>query len=107
MKRILRLLTVCLMFAAVHPAQAQLVTGKRGSDDFQIGVAGYTYRSFTIDQTLEYLKSLGVKYLSVKDFWLPLDSTKEQMDAFKAKCAKYGVEGYILLVPSTEQRSRG
>ena len=96
MNRIFQLLTVCLMVAVAHPAEAQLVTEKRGSDDFQIGVAGYTYRSFTIDQTLEYLQSLGIKYLSVKDFWLPLDSTKEEMDAFKAKCAKYGVEGYIL-----------
>ncbi len=96
MKRIFQLLTVCLMVAVAYPAKAQLVTGKRGSDDFQIGIAGYTYRSFTIDQTLEYLQSLGVKYLSIKDFWLPLDSTKEEMDAFKAKCAEYGVEGYIL-----------
>ena len=96
MKRILRFLIVCLMAAAAYPAEAQLVTGKRGSDDFQIGVAGYTYRNFTIDQTLEYLRSLGVKYLSIKDFWLPLDATAEEMHEFKAKCSQYGVEGYIL-----------
>ena len=93
MKRILRFLIVCLMAAAAYPAEAQLVTGKRGSDDFQIGVAGYTYRNFTIDQTLEYLRSLGVKYLSIKDFWLPLDAKAEEMHEFKAKCSQYGVEG--------------
>ena len=91
-----KILIVCLMAAAAYPAEAQLVTGKRGSDDFQIGVAGYTYRNFTIDQTLEYLRSLGVKYLSIKDFWLPLDATAEEMHEFKAKCSQYGVEGYIL-----------
>lgn len=96
MKKLFRLLTFALLLAFAMPADAQLVTGKRGSEDFQIGIAGYTYRKFTIDQTLQYLKSMGVKYLSVKDFWLPLDSTKEQMAAFKAKCAEYGVEGYIL-----------
>ncbi|MBR4995050.1 MAG: sugar phosphate isomerase/epimerase [Alistipes sp.] len=84
------------MLAAVTPTKAQIVEGKRGSEDFKIGVAGYSYRSFNIDQTLQYLQSMGVKYLSVKDFWLPLNSTKEQMEAFKAKCAKYGVDGYIL-----------
>lgn len=96
MKRLFRLLTLASLLAFVMPAEAQLVTGKRGSDDFRIGVAGYTYRNFDIDQTLKYLQSMGVKYLSVKDFWLPLNSTAEQMKAFKAKCAAHGVDGYIL-----------
>lgn len=96
MKRLFRLLTLASLLAFVVPAEAQLVTGKRGSDDFRIGVAGYTYRNFDIDQTLKYLQSMGVKYLSVKDFWLPLNSTAEQMKAFKAKCAAHGVDGYIL-----------
>ena len=77
-------------------ANAQLVGDHRGSDDFQIGVAGFSYRNFDIDQTLKYLKSMDVRYFSVKDWWLPLDATSEQMDAFKAKCAEYGIEGYIL-----------
>ncbi len=96
MKRLFRLLTLASLLAFVMPAEAQLVTGKRGSDDFRIGVAGYTYRNFDIDRTLKYLQSMGVKYLSVKDFWLPLNSTAEQMKAFKAKCAAHGVDGYIL-----------
>lgn len=96
MKRLFRLLTLASLLAFIMPAEAQLVTGKRGSDDFRIGVAGYTYRNFDIDQTLKYLQSMGVKYLSVKDFWLPLNSTAEQMKAFKAKCAAHGVDGYIL-----------
>ena len=64
--------------------------------ELKLGVAGYSYRKFSIEQTLEYLKSINVHYLSIKDFWLPLDSTKEEMDAFKAKCAEYDVDGYIL-----------
>lgn len=66
------------------------------SDEFQIGIAGFSYRSFDLDRTLAYLQSMDVKYFSVKDWWLPLDSTKEQMDAFKEKCSSYGIEGYIL-----------
>ncbi len=77
-------------------ADAQLMKTPRGSEDFKIGVAGYSYRSFTLEQTLEYLKSIDVHYLSIKSWWLPLDATEEQMDALKAKCAEYGVEGYIL-----------
>ena len=55
------------------------------SDRYKIGVAGYTYRKFSIDQTLEQLRSLGIKYLSVKDFWLPLDATAEEIAAFREK----------------------
>ena len=96
MKKLFRLLTVAVLLSLALPAKAQLVSGPRGYDDFKIGVAGYTYRSYDIDQTLAFLQSMEVKYLSVKDWWLPLDSTKEQMDAFKAKCREYGVNPYIL-----------
>lgn len=96
MKKLFRILMLAVMVASFATANAQLVEGKRGSEDFKIGVAGYTYRNYDIDQTLAFLKSMEVKYLSIKDFWLPLDSTKEQMDAFKAKCAEYGVNPYIL-----------
>ena len=94
MKKIVRILTIALMLSAALPAGAQEV--RHGSDDFKIGVAGFSYRKFNLDQTLQFLQDMGVKYFSVKDWWLPLDSTKEQMDAFKAKCAEYGIEGYIL-----------
>jgi len=77
------------------PAGAQSLE-RHASEDFRIGVAGYSYRNFSIDETLQYLAGMGVKYFSVKDWWLPLDSTAEEMDAFKSKCASYGIEGYIL-----------
>lgn len=93
MRKSIILSLACLLAMPLH---AQTIGSGHGSDNFKIGVAGYTYRNFDIDQTLGYLQSMGVKYLSVKDFWLPLDSTEEEMDAFKAKCASYGVEGYTL-----------
>ena len=96
MKKLFRLLTLAALILLAKPAEAQLINGPRGYEDFKIGVAGYTYRSFDIDQTLVFLKSMEVHYMSVKDWWLPLDSTKEQMDAFKAKCREYDVEPYIL-----------
>ena len=96
MNKLFRLLTLAALLLLAKPAEAQLINGPRGYEDFKIGIAGYTYRSYDIDQTLAFLKSMEVHYLSVKDWWLPLDSTKEQMDAFKAKCREYDVEPYIL-----------
>ena len=94
--RFIAILAASAILLSGVSAKAQLVKGPHGSEDFKIGVAGFSYRNFSIDETLQMLSSMGVKYFSVKDWWLPLDSTKEQMDAFKAKCASYGVEGYIL-----------
>ena len=68
----------------------------RGSNDLKLGVAGYTYLNFDIETTLKYLQSIDIHYMSVKDKWLPLDATVEQMNDFKKLCAKYGVEGYTL-----------
>ena len=96
MKRIISIAIIIAAIGASTSSHAQTISTPRGSDDFQIGIAGFTYRSFDLDRTLQYLKSMDVKYFSVKDWWLPLDSTKEQMDAFKAKCSEYGIEGYIL-----------
>lgn len=97
MKIISKILALSLMLATALPVAAQEPVSKHGSDSFKIGVAGFSYRKFkNIEETLQLLKSMDVKYLSIKDWWLPLDSTKEQMDAFKAKCAEYDVEGYIL-----------
>lgn len=90
------LVAAAILLLPVYYANAQLVKGAHGSDDMKIGVAGYSYRNFSIDETLAMLQEMGVKYLSIKDWWLPLNSTKEQMDAFKDKCASYGVDGYIL-----------
>jgi len=102
-------LLASLLLCATVSLQAQLINGKHPSEDFNIGVAGYSYRAYDIDKTLELLQSIGVRYLSIKDFWLPLSSTEEEMNAFKAKCASYGVEGYILgpiYMKSTEEVDR-
>jgi len=96
MKKVIIILAAVAALAMPARSDAQGIEGKRGSDDFNIGIAGYTYRKFDIDKTLTMVQSLGIKYLSVKNWWLPLDATVEQMDAFKAKCAEYGVEGYTL-----------
>jgi sugar phosphate isomerase/epimerase len=96
MKKHIQPLILGMMLLLALPARAQLINGPRGYEDFKIGVAGFTYRNFDLDQTLAFLKSMEVKYLSIKDWWLPLDSSKEQMDAFKAKCKEYDVNPYIL-----------
>ncbi|MDR0230710.1 MAG: sugar phosphate isomerase/epimerase [Dysgonamonadaceae bacterium] len=69
---------------------------EHGSNDVKIGIAAYTFRKFDIDSTLKMYKIADAKYMSVKDFHLPLNSTREQMEDFKKKCAHHDVIPYAL-----------
>lgn len=55
---------------------------------FKLGIAGFTFYKFDLDKTLETLKRCDVHYLCIKDFHLPVESTKEEIEAFHAKLKK-------------------
>jgi sugar phosphate isomerase/epimerase len=63
---------------------------------FPVGFAGYSFVKFNLDQSLEMMKRLRVKYLSVKDFHLPLDSSPAQMAAIKKKFDDHGITPYTV-----------
>lgn len=65
-------------------------------EKFKIGMAGFTFSKFDIDKTLETMQKVNVHYLCIKDFHLPLNSTDEQIAAFKAKLASKDVTGYAV-----------
>ncbi len=52
-----------------------------GGADIKLGVASYSFRKFSRAQAISMTLQLGTRYLNVKDFHLPLDSTPEQIDA--------------------------
>lgn len=66
------------------------------SEKFKLGMAGYTFVNFDINKTLETMQRCNVHYLCIKDFHLPLDSSDEQIAAFKKKLASKGVAGYAV-----------
>lgn len=61
---------------------------------FHLSCADWTFHNFDIDTALQTLQKCDIHYLCIKDFHLPLDATDEQIKAFHAKCAEYGVTGY-------------
>ncbi len=68
--------------------------GAQGADTFKLGIAGYTFVKFNLDDTLKMVQRVGVHYLCIKDFHLPLACTAEEAGAFHKKCAEFGVIGY-------------
>ena len=71
-------------------------TVDRKAVQFPVGFAGYSFVKFNLDQSLEMMKRLRVKYLSVKDFHLPLDSSPAQMAAIKKKFEDHGITPYTV-----------
>jgi sugar phosphate isomerase/epimerase len=64
------------------------------SDSFRLAIAGYTFAKINLDQSLVMMKRVGAGLLGVKDFHLPLNSTKEVIDQTLAKMKSFGVEPY-------------
>ncbi len=64
------------------------VQSARPADLFGIGIAGYTFIQLPVDKAIEIMKRVGVTYLSLKDVYMPMNSTQEVitsvMDKFKA-----------------------
>lgn len=52
---------------------------------FDLGVASYTFRAFTLDQTIEMTRRLGLKNLALKDVHLPLTSTEAEVASTLAR----------------------
>lgn len=75
---------------------AQKCIGKKAKDPdkFHLAAAGYTFVKFDLETTLKTLRKADVHYLCIKDFHLPMNSSDDQIAAFHAKCAEYGVTGY-------------
>lgn len=89
-------MTLPMNLAAAVPDEKNRTMRKKThkADAFHLGMAGFTFRNFNIDQTLDIMKRLDIHYLCIKDFHLPLDSTPEQIATFHAKLKAAGVVGY-------------
>lgn len=66
------------------------------SDPFRLGIAGYTFANFNLDESLKMMKKVDVHYLCIKDFHLPYKSSAEEITAFHAKLKENGVTGYAV-----------
>ena len=82
--------------AAMPAAGEPYMKPAPGEDTFHVGMAGYTFVKFDLDTTLAFMQRIGVKYLCIKDFHLPLDSNAEQIAAFHVKLAEKGIKGYAV-----------
>jgi len=51
----------------------------RDTSDFKLGVASYSLRKFPRAEAIQIIKRLGLRYVNIKSYHLPLDSTPDQI----------------------------
>jgi sugar phosphate isomerase/epimerase len=77
---------------------------------FQLGMASYTFREFSLEQALDMTRRLGLKRIAFKDFHLKLDSTPDEIAATVAKVKAAGLELYgggVIYMRSEADVNRG
>ena len=82
----------------INKAAASNVTGVEGSlidnedwSDFKLGIASYTFRKLSLDDTIKAMQRLNLKYISIKDFHLALTSTTAERQAAMQKLKAAGI----------------
>jgi len=80
--------------AVAHRTAWAAPAGKSGRDPFRglkAGIASYSFRKFTLDQTIAMTREVGVRHLTLKSFHLPLESTAAQCREARQKIEAAGL----------------
>lgn len=83
-----------LTTAGVLGARPVLAKDSPKKVPFQLGLASYTTRKFTLDETIAVSKRLALKKLCLKSFHLPMDATVEMCREAAKKAAEAGLDLY-------------
>lgn len=73
---------------------------------FELGIASYTFREFTLDQTIEMTNRLAIKKLCLKSMHMPLDATPEEIKNRAAKVRNAAIDLYgagVIYMTSPEE----
>ncbi len=80
--------------AGVNCAGPEPTTIKDGYKRLNLGMASYTFRKFSLEDTLEMTNRVGLKWIAFKSMHLPLESTEDEIKAVVAKVKEAGLELY-------------
>jgi len=94
-RSVMKAAAVSAAWSAVRPL-ASFAADATPSDDKQfhglrVGICSYSLRSFSAAEALQSIRRLGVRYLSLKEVHLPLNSTPDQRKAFRQQAADLGL----------------
>jgi len=68
--------------------------GQKSALPFELGIASYTFREFSLEETIAMTARLGIKNLCLKSMHLPLNLTSDEIKGRAAKVAEAGLNLY-------------
>lgn len=77
--------------AAATPAGAAPAAGGDPAVSFKLGVASYSFRAFQRRTAIALTKKLGISYINIKDFHLPMTLSPDELRAASAEFTKAGL----------------
>jgi hypothetical protein len=82
--------------SSLYASPGITVSVDKAVNTFSIGMAGYTFREFTVEKTIEMMKRIAVTNLSLKDFHMPMNSSQEQINMVIQKFKSAGINVYTV-----------
>ncbi len=74
---------------------ADLTLKNQGAElPFELGIASYTFREFSLDETIAMTQRLNIKKLCLKSMHLPLELSAEEVQSQAEKVQKAGIDLY-------------
>ena len=70
--------------------QSQPLTPATAAMPFDLGIASYTFRAFSLDETIAMAARLNVGKLTLKDFHLPMQASEAEILAARTKITSAG-----------------
>lgn len=87
---------------AAHPTSFE----KGPEVPFELGIASYTFREFSLEETIAMTARLGIPNLCLKSMHMPLDSSAKEIKSMCAKITDAGIELYgggVIYMQSAEE----
>jgi inosose dehydratase len=90
---------------------ADLTSSSKGKGIlFELGIASYTFRQFSLEETIAMTNRLGIKKLCLKSMHMPLESTPEELQSMAGKVREAGIDLYgggVVYMRSAEEVDSG
>ncbi|MEO8414249.1 MAG: sugar phosphate isomerase/epimerase family protein [Ginsengibacter sp.] len=98
-------LTAATFLPIINQGASLNFDGPESSKDLPIGIADYTFVNYDIPQSIQMMQRLDIHNMSIKDFHLPLNSTKEKIDEVvkQYKDAGIGIYGVGVIYMKTKE----
>ncbi len=78
------------------PLASHAAIAPKGPAPLNTGIAGYTFAKFDLEKAIAMMKKVDIKYISVKDFHLPLNSTDEKIQSVLKQFADADIKVYAV-----------